>query len=461
MENLKELELKTTLLKLKKILEINAFVSICLLCAAPLIGLFIYYPQAGGSADLAIVDAKSYFVKIIGWYCLVSGLISVVVNSILYGFRNILISNLKNPWNILFLVTILFSIISIFRVPFDKTSNALNGVYFIREGFLAYLAYWGIYLAASSLKKTKYKMWAIRALIFSSAFLGICVLVDKYLGIPGLICHTGRGEAITGTYINRNHYGYYLCLASIVSLACFIYAKNNKWRVIYGFVYAINIFILNKINSLGPLLAFLVGMILFIIFTFVRKEKQYYMILGTTAFITIALIAAINRRQLYVELPATFKDLFTLMKSVFGGAEQAGDSSYAVASGRNHLWVDALTLIKEQPIFGHGIGREIDLYTIRFGYSDAAHNEYLSLAIAIGIPGAICFLIGNLYILIFSIVNVKDLPKNMMIAALGVGTYFISSMFGVSLPTVEFAFFMVLGMLNSHYNENYQKLEIN
>lgn len=458
MENVQQLELQVSASKIVKICRIICLALLCLLSITPLLGIFV---PPGVFRD--VWKFKIDFIKIVGFILLVVGFLSILANSLIFGRKYLLGITIKNPWNILFFIVIVWSIISFSQTRDFDTS--LNGYAYAYEGFLAYIAYWGIYLGASNLKGDKYKTILLRVIVCTAGILAFFSFLRQIVGIECIFAHAFR-VGFCGTFLNSNHYGYYLCLTSILALGMFYYSKDKIWKPIYGVIYYLNLTIHLLNDSFGSFIAYFFGLVLFVIFALIRKEKdkkQCFFLLFV-AVSSLAMCSALNRNMFAVELPGFFKDIGSVLhiassESGMSAIDDIGGADLITASTRNQLWADAIKLIEAKPIFGWGIDSVPQLFRNYFHIVDAPHNEYLSLAVGIGIPGTVALVAGVLFILIKSIVKVRKIPQIPLICAFGVGVYFISSMFGISLPAVELFYFAVLGMLNSYYNERYQVID--
>ena len=99
--------------------------------------------------------------------------------------------------------------------------------------------------------------------------------------------------AWSGTYINANHYGYYLAVCMMVSVG--LYQDGDKWykKLIYGVMFIINCFVLAKNQSYGSFLAILFGFLLYAVFYIIRNgfKESWYLLILFVLFLALSFIA--------------------------------------------------------------------------------------------------------------------------------------------------------------------------
>ncbi|WP_230409927.1 O-antigen ligase family protein [Candidatus Kuenenia stuttgartensis] len=78
------------------------------------------------------------------------------------------------------------------------------------------------------------------------------------------------------------------------------------------------------------------------------------------------------------------------------------------ALGRLELFQYALSIFKEHPIFGSGIGTFFELSAHEFGKNIAAHGDYMLMFAETGIFGGIGYLTLLFTMLVFAVKNLKE-----------------------------------------------------
>ena len=115
------------------------------------------------------------------------------------------------------------------------------------------------------------------------------------------------------------------------------------------------------------------------------------------------------------------------------------------------LWLVALELIEEKPIFGYGIDNLLEQY-IRLNKSEITsrpHNEYIQIAATIGIPGLIYYLLFLLLLFFKVIFSIKKISYLEITAIFVSITYLISAFFGVSIFNTTPYLYLFLGLIGS------------
>jgi O-antigen ligase len=206
-------------------------------------------------------------------------------------------------------------------------------------------------------------------------------------------------EEATGTYINRNHYAGMLEMILPFSLALlfFEYGKLRKT----GSPTAVTIKQLLMRQTLQKLVLCLsIAVVLFAALLFSRSRMG--IVAGLVSLLVIFALAAASRfhgkmgillSTLFVAIsiclaiwigPGPIVGRFADVQQEFRKSEQS----------RLSIWRDARTLVRQDPIFGTGLGTFPVAYTavqttFPGQFVNHAHNDYLELAIDLGLPAAL------------------------------------------------------------------------
>ena len=368
---------------------INICSNICfgfmlVLAISPIVGIFI---PINNSVEMShLFYAKTLIVKISGLACLALGVFLLVVKSILYGGKYLFETLFKNPWNILLLVTILWGVISFKEVdPYDL-HTAIFGWAYPYEGFVAYVSYAGIYIGASSLRSDKQKRIVLNALLITAAVVAVFTLIGELTGTDFAFFRNGMCFDYSGSFINPNHYAYYICVICILSAVAAMMDNKIYIKILYVASFALNMAILCLNNSFGSYLALLVGMIFFGAW-YIRKKHLPYSLSIIGLFIILAF--ALNYKYITKELTGFFQGIFEFFANLISGkdpAESIGDVTSETANGRAAGWSAAIQAIKDSPIFGYGPDMEYNTLFFKIGHKGSSHNHFLYLAVCFGIP---------------------------------------------------------------------------
>ncbi len=143
-------------------------------------------------------------------------------------------------------------------------------------------------------------------------------------------------------------------------------------------------------------------------------------------------------------------------------------------SWRFQIWRDTLTMIKERPIFGHGLNTYMQIFQ-EYGQSikaspTYAHNCYLQLAAETGLLGLGCFLFmvfklfQSTLTLVFLPIFQKDFLKFIALGLLaGLAAFLIHSFFDTNLYSLQLSIYFwymvgILGSINNLINNPKHKI---
>lgn len=179
---------------------------------------------------------------------------------------------------------------------------------------------------------------------------------------------------------NPNFYGAYLVMILTVGAALFLVAEKRKakiWYVVSATAFAAMIYT----ETRGAWLGFAVSLIVFT--WFYKKEITW---------------------KRYIALLLTFVCIFALILVEMGpdrllsiGGEMVAliDGEEGALSGRGYIWKRALPLVKEYFWLGSGPDTFGEVFPQEGHiYHDKAHSEPLQIAITMGIPALVFYLLG-------------------------------------------------------------------
>ena len=208
---------------------------------------------------------------------------------------------------------------------------------------------------------------------------------------------TGTGHAWKSAYYASrrpdsclgewNIYGEFLCISIVAGLILFFMEKRfNKNKILLAGILTSLLFSLIISLNRGSWISFAIGLSVASI-VFIRKIKLRWVVI-TGVVISLSMGGLIYQR---------FKQL-----------DQKKDGfSQNTLEGRIYYWQKLFPLIFRKPIVGHGIGASVIVGDRYLKKGMAPHNDYLRLALEIGIPGSL------LYIAFLSSVFLKELKSAM------------------------------------------------
>jgi putative inorganic carbon (HCO3(-)) transporter len=127
-------------------------------------------------------------------------------------------------------------------------------------------------------------------------------------------------------------------------------------------------------------------------------------------------------------------------------------------SNRWFIWLKVIELIKERPIFGIGISNLELIFASRFRENvyqvfgvytnvDKAHNEYLDIAVSSGIPSLVSYLFF-LFTVTLNKIKESDFVSDINLPIIcAVSGYAAQAFFNISVVSVAFLFWILLGLL--------------
>lgn len=336
---------------------------------------------------------------------------------------------------------------------------AMNGSPYREEGYSMLIMYMLLFLtarAACNLDERFYKGILIAACILS--VYGIL----QYYGIdpiPRDYIRTGWLTAFA-TFGNPNFMGGYLVLMIPFSMHLYIIKKSKLGCIAFSIIILCLLCTMTRGAWLGGIAA--VATYLFVLWF--SKERYEGTIKRVTVIIVIAIIIIIGFNfQSGNVLIERFRTIFSNSKDIISGGAESDIAEHA-GSGRFFIWKRVIELIAMKPWFGYGISNlqipfkeffQEDMIKV-FGYFavlDKAHNEYLNIAVSSGIPSLIAYLGFVLLTLRKGLVRIKKEPFTWPLMA-AVLAYLTQALFNVSVVSVAYIFWVLLGLLAGRKKES-------
>lgn len=332
--------------------------------------------------------------------------------------------------------------------------HSIWGSYAREEGLLALVFYILFYFISKNNFKldfltVKYYLYlvSIVAIIAVFQYFNLDILKVIY---PKILINS----KITSTIGNRNFLGSYLVLFFPLSVWYYIFNGQIKFICISGLLYLTLLMTLTR----GAWLGALFSVVLMSVYVLKKKKSKIYisnMFKIFCLFFIITIIFEYNTSIVFGRFISIGKDLAAVFTT---------NNSFSTESGfqRIFLWQKTLELIRQKPFLGWGpdtlglIFNKIfsnDLTIIGMnGVFDKAHNEYLQIAYASGIPALLTYLI-----FLFSVLRKAwfSLNKNSVTVPIfcSVVGYLVQAIFNISVVSVAYIFWIFLGALMYLSNE--------
>ncbi|MDP3964936.1 MAG: O-antigen ligase family protein [bacterium] len=297
------------------------------------------------------------------------------------------------------------SVISLFYTP----SNSAT----IRES-VRFLSIFVMYLMAGSIITSAQRFSMFLGTAAVSLIIPLAVGAYQFLSGTGL-SFGGLDNRVYATLGHPNAFGFYLVLLLGIGLGYFFsrQAERSQKLILAGLTVLCLFLILTYTR--GAWLAFLFVFILFGI----RYYKKLLIVLAAFALAVLLLSPVINRASI-----AYFDYDFNRNPLV----QRLSDDSNIESSidWRFGVWSEMSAKIGERPLFGYGLGAFPVIrqqYVKGFFESTEAHNDYLRLAIELGVIGLGVYMI-LLGTLLYSLwrkfrANISPAAKAWMISGVG------------------------------------------
>lgn len=315
---------------------------------------------------------------------------------------------------------------------------------YLQECVLYFVVYLAILISAITLKDRPVKEHLLGVFLASTSIM--CVLT-LFFHHSELAVSFSNNTNWAYAFVNSNHFGYVLCLATSLIAVCFCLAKQLKTRIMFGIVLALHLFVAMFNDTLGNNLALFFGFCLLPIIISIKNRK--FDILSFTPIIMLTAISFIciplarpmdsTYSNLYVQISGVFKDFFKVSSAPLA------EETKKAGTNRWELWLDAFEQISKYPIFGDG---EMII---------KPHNEYLQFATHSGILSAVLYISGLVIIAVKGIKYFKHISNLSICLLFCVMCYAIGAFFGNTMPHTYPFFMVILGLCINTLNLDIDK----
>lgn len=318
-----------------------------------------------------------------------------------------------------------------------------NGTY-LQECVLFFVVYLAILISTITLKDRPVKEHLLGVFLASTSIMCVLTLFFHHSELAvSFLNNTNWAYA----FVNSNHFGYVLCLATSLIAVCFCLSKQLKTRIMFGIVLALHLFVAMFNDTLGSNLALFFGFCLLPIIISIKNRKfdilSFTPLIMLTAinFICIPLARPMDSTysSLYMQISGVFKDSFKVSSAPLA------EETKKAGTNRWELWLDAFEQISKYPIFGDG------------EMIAKPHNEYLQFAAHSGILSAVLYISGLVIIAVKGIKYFKHISNLSICLLFCVMCYAISAFFGNTMPHTYPFFMVILGLCISTLNLDIDK----
>lgn len=361
----------------------------------------------------------------------------------------------KNESKVLFVLLVFLTLVEVSTAFSEYNYTSVYGSIDRREGLITFFSYCSIFLFS-------YKLMDIKK--FDKVLPGIA-FVSILVSIYGILQHYSldflpRNSAMrnyTGTYTffdNPNFFGSYLVLIMLVSMTIYLTATDKKFTALYFFALCLGFIALIFSNTRSAYLGVFFGFVFLTMFVVLKRKylwKKWAALFIACSLLLIAINITENG-QYYNRINSVVTDTYSVVSKQSTGHE---------GSSRYFIWKKSLPLIPEY--FWVGSGPD----TFEFIFSstpeenqeflgspntkvDKAHNEFLQMAITLGTPALLIYLLFLFVVLKKAFQAVRQEQGNNKIILYGlIATilgYLVQAFFNISTVPVAPIFWSLLGI---------------
>ncbi|OLS41516.1 O-antigen ligase [Bacillus sp. MRMR6] len=359
----------------------------------------------------------------------------------------------KQDTNVGILLLLFLCLVEISAAFSGRSYTSVYGLIDRKEGLLSYFSYVSVLLFS-------YRLFDMKKL---NKILAGMAIVSAMVGIYGILQHYQldffpRNSAMRnypGTYTffdNPNFFGSYLVLALLVTIPIYLTAKNIKYSSLYLLTISLTFASLIFSNTRSAYLGVFFGLVFVTVFVIMKRKSLWKKWAGLLlTFGLILLVINFSESDRYIErINTVVKDSYSIATNQTTGRE---------GSNRFFIWKQSLPLVKEYFWIGSGPDSFEFAYPnddeevrqfLHGSIVDKAHNEYLQMAITLGTPALITYLLLIFVILqkAFRAVKKVDGQEKVFLYGLiaAIVGYLVQAFFNISTVPVAPLFWAILGM---------------
>ena len=260
------------------------------------------------------------------------------------------------------------------------------------DGLITFLHLFAYFLMLGTIFTTE-KIWSRfwNTTLVANTILCLFYALPQILGSAKI---NQSGDRVDASLGNAAYLAVYLLVHIFIALFLAFRSRNISARWFYGISIALQIFIMYRTQTRGPLLGLLGGLFLVtIIIAIFEKERKNIRKIAVGTLVILALFVAgffLAKNTQFVKNSPTLHRF----------AEISFSSSFLQSQGRYYIWPMAITGFKEHPILGWG--QENFIYVFNKNYDpkmygqepwfDRTHNVVLDWLISAGLLGLLSYL---------------------------------------------------------------------
>ncbi|MBU8916640.1 O-antigen ligase family protein [Bacillus sp. FJAT-29953] len=361
----------------------------------------------------------------------------------------------KNNRTILYILIAFLSLIEISTAFSKYNYTAVYGTIDRCEGLITFFCYISVFLFCNRLLDTR----KITKLLSGMAVVSLIV------SLYGILQHYSldflpRNSAMrhySGTYTffdNPNFFGSYLVLVLLLSMTLYITIHDKNLTKLYYISVSLSFISMLFSNTRSAYLGVFSGMVFLTVFVIFKRKNLWrkWAVLLITLILLAVGINTLEKNHYSFRAYSIISDSYKVVTNQSNGHE---------GSSRYFIWKKSLPLVKEYFWIGSGP----DTFEFIFPATpkerkeflgnpntvvDKAHNEYLQIAITLGIPALLTYLLFLIFVIRKAIRAVQIVEGDDKIILYGLLStvlgYLIQAFFNISTVPVAPMFWGILGI---------------
>ena len=358
-----------------------------------------------------------------------------------------------------YLLIVIGTLSCIFSI--DKMIS-IFGKSFRHEGFLSILSYYLLFINWKQNGNNEDIKKFFKLLVIIAVINSVYALFQMYTNFGFILTYLDNGRKMaSGMCGNPNFFGS-LIVTVISIITCNFLIDKEKLN--YKKILLLILLFVSLINSesTGPILTYIIFLILLIIFIYIKKYRviKKILILITILIVSYLTLIIMNNTFIVNEEGIKVNKNETSISSITETMDSGGN-------GRLKIWENTLDIIKDNPIIGVGFDNFVLAYPnprvenklnlnltdnssknqVEYYYVvDNAHNVYLHTIVSTGLLGLIPYLLLCLFAFI------KGLKCNSELGILllsGFVAYSIQAFANISVIQVAPIYYIIIGLILS------------
>lgn len=350
---------------------------------------------------------------------------------------------------------VLLVFLTLIEISTAFSPNKYTSVYGLidrKEGLISYFCYFSVFLFSYRLIDKEKLNKVITGIAFVSMIVSIYGILQHYQ--LDFLPRNSAMRNYSGTYTffdNPNFFGSYLVLVLLITIPIYLNATTKKYQTLYFFTLCLNFVALIFSNTRSGYVGVFIGLVFLTLFVVIKRKHLWkkWITLAISMIVLLFLINITEQGHYAKRINSVVTESYHVATNQSTGHE---------GSSRFFIWQKSLPLVKEYFWIGSGP----DSFEFVFPNDkekqdflgdlvvDKAHNEYLQIAITLGVPALLTYLLFLFFILKRAFKAVKFAEGNEKIIIYGliatIMGYVVQAFFNISTVPVAPIFWSILGM---------------